>query len=275
MNMEDSYEGAVRRLRRLGHGAADLAPKPPTAAEKLAEAESRMSELEELATLACEENESLKRELAFAREQLERNRRQIAMLQETIAGPDEYSYRPPRSRGGFFWFFTIVILGGGIAASVMLHPWEHLRIQWGSAAIFGPAPAPAPVEVTPPPAAPVVTAPAPTPTPPPAANANAPATATAPAATPAPSAPAPTPAVAAPKPEPVIPKAEPTIPKAEPTIPKAEPVEAKPEKRAHHHHERAAAPKHRPVAKPHKEKPAASSPAHATDGDDPLGGLSL
>jgi hypothetical protein len=273
MNVEDSYEGAVRRMRRLGIAGGNLAPKAPSAADKLAEAETRMSELEELATLACEENETLKRELAFARENIERLRRQVAMLQETIAGPDEYSYKPPRSRGGFFWFFTVVILGGGIASAVMLKPWQHLQVSYGGAAIIGAAPK-APEVAPPPPPAPVVTAPAPTPATP-DVNATAPA-----AATPAPSAPAPAPVVAAPKPEPVaptIPKVAPTIPKAEPTIPKAEPVEAKPEKRAHHHHERMAAPKHRAPAapKPHREKPASNGTVHSSDGDDPLGGLSL
>ena len=58
MNVEDSYEGAVRRLQRLGHVA--LVPPKPTRDEE------RERELEELATLACDENERLKAELETA-----------------------------------------------------------------------------------------------------------------------------------------------------------------------------------------------------------------
>ena len=60
MNVEDSYEGAVRRLQRLEMaGVALEAPPPSDDAE-------RMRELEELAMLACEDNERFKREFGVA-----------------------------------------------------------------------------------------------------------------------------------------------------------------------------------------------------------------
>src|SRR6185312_11502289 len=62
MNVEDSYEGALRRLQRLE--AAGLHAMP---VEEIArDTDDRLRDLEELATLACEDNERLKQELASA-----------------------------------------------------------------------------------------------------------------------------------------------------------------------------------------------------------------
>jgi hypothetical protein len=74
MHVEDSYEGAVRRLERLRDAGFDLAP--PMAGQDPQE-EDRMRDLEQLATLACEENERLQQELAETRESRERLQREL------------------------------------------------------------------------------------------------------------------------------------------------------------------------------------------------------
>ena len=69
MQIEDSYEGAVRRLSRLSNAGVDLLPSRRDDAE--AKMRERMRDLEELATVATEENERLERELADARETIQ------------------------------------------------------------------------------------------------------------------------------------------------------------------------------------------------------------
>ena len=175
MNVEDSYEGAVRRLRRLEMAAIDVAPPPSVVVDDGAD---RMSELEELATLACEDNERLTRELAGARYEIERLRGIVTTLQQTLAGTDagEDVVYPPRSRGkgAAFYFFVIMIIGAGAAALLVLRPWDRPRavpVVVEPVAIAAPppvvtAPAPAPkiepvapkVEPTIPKAAPVAAA---------------------------------------------------------------------------------------------------------------------
>jgi hypothetical protein len=103
MNVEDSYEGALRRMQRLeraGFSFNDVPAPPP-------DDDDRMRDLEELATLACEENERLKeqlvaavseseqlqRQLAIARGEAERQQRLVKTLQEMLASAQ--SEAPP------------------------------------------------------------------------------------------------------------------------------------------------------------------------------------
>ena len=73
MNVEDSYEGALRRMQRLEMAGFSMEQPSAAAADEPAADGSadRMRELEELATLACDDNERLKRELGVALQQLE------------------------------------------------------------------------------------------------------------------------------------------------------------------------------------------------------------
>jgi hypothetical protein len=223
MNVEDSYEGAVRRLQRL----------------ETASYVDRMRELEELATLACEDNERLKGELDAAQREIEQLRGHVASLQQQAASPqqafapapspfaadtslDEDCGYPPKSSGkGARYFFLVAIAGAGIAALFVMRPWER------------PRPAPIVVEQPTPPA------------PPP-----------------------PAPVVTAPKP---APKIEPTVPKVEPTIPKAVPVAAHEPRVAKTRSERKHAKHH--AAKKHGS--AKSKEAALDTSDDPLGGTGL
>jgi hypothetical protein len=89
MNVEDSYEGAIRRLQRLE--MAGIAIDSPTPAETVdhggdASVADRMRELEELALLACEDNERLKVELGTARAELESARIEIERAQKERDG---------------------------------------------------------------------------------------------------------------------------------------------------------------------------------------------
>src|SRR5438046_3806161 len=115
MNVEDSYEGAVRRLNRLRHAGLPLTPLPAHPPED--DERDRLHDLEELATLACDENEQLKHELAVAHGELARLRQLVAMHQEALAGArDDEPLRVPRRRGGVLAFFAVILVGGGVAA---------------------------------------------------------------------------------------------------------------------------------------------------------------
>src|SRR5690349_19839244 len=81
MHVEDSYEGALRRLNRMRLAGVDLAPPPRQPERERDDGEDRVRDLEELATLACDENEQLKTELMNARAELDRLRGLVAMLQ--------------------------------------------------------------------------------------------------------------------------------------------------------------------------------------------------
>jgi hypothetical protein len=86
--VEDSYEGAVARLRRLeqaGFACFDREQEDAT--------QARMRDLEELATVACDENERLEKELAAARDQIGSLQRVVKMLEESLA--EEEQQRPP------------------------------------------------------------------------------------------------------------------------------------------------------------------------------------
>lgn len=74
MDLEDSYEGAVRRMQRLEAARLDIFEDQP----------DRTRELEELATLACEDNERLKAELAAAMSENEQLRANVASLQQAL-----------------------------------------------------------------------------------------------------------------------------------------------------------------------------------------------
>jgi hypothetical protein len=99
MNVEDSYEGALRRLQRLEMAGIAMAPPSPTVTdEPAAGSAERMRELEELAVLACDENERLKHELSVAlretaraqhelgeaRYEIDQLRAYVASLQQTL-----------------------------------------------------------------------------------------------------------------------------------------------------------------------------------------------
>ena len=73
MDVEDSYEGALRRMQRLEMaGIAMEQPSSVVGDEPAADGgAARMRELEELAVLACDDNERLKRELGVALQELE------------------------------------------------------------------------------------------------------------------------------------------------------------------------------------------------------------
>lgn len=78
MNVEDSYEGAVRRLQRLELAGVAIESPPPEASDDVANGgdAERLSQLEELATLACEDNERLEREFGTALQELDDARRE-------------------------------------------------------------------------------------------------------------------------------------------------------------------------------------------------------
>ncbi|MCU1280917.1 MAG: hypothetical protein JWM53_4463, partial [bacterium] len=113
MNVEDSYEIAVRRLRRLGHAGYDLAPPAavPPPSDDIAD---RLRDLEELATLACDDNDRLTRELDGARHEVARLQYLVTTLQETLANvqsDEPFATEKRRGRGAAFYFFIIAILG--------------------------------------------------------------------------------------------------------------------------------------------------------------------
>jgi hypothetical protein len=287
MQVEDSYEGAMARLQRLER-AGIVVPPLATAVED--ESFTRTRDLEELATLACEENErlqqqlyearghivGLERELVSARDQIGSLQRLLAMLEESAAQP-----APP------------------------------------PAAV--PMPAPVATRAWPPVFATQPVAPAPAPLAPEPAATQAPfelddssldpslalgtksggairylvlvalvgavatgaltlrpwehgAGAAVVAASLAPIAPPPAPApVVAVAPSVTIPKAEPTIPKVEPTIPKVEAARPQREPAKKHHlvkHTRHANQKSRVAKK-------SSGKRDFSPTDDPLGGLNL
>src|SRR4051812_22109137 len=134
MNVEDSYEGAVRRLARLGYAGVHIA-------QHRDENDHRMRELEELATLACDENERLGGELADARREIERLRATVVSLQQQqlaamVRPPaDEIEYAPRKGRSGAFYFVVLAMLGAGAAALFAARPWERGRVAIAMASL--------------------------------------------------------------------------------------------------------------------------------------------
>jgi len=123
MNVEDSYEGALRRLSRLQRAGVVLAPPPAVEAEP--DDHERMRDLEELAALACDENERLKQELAGARGELERLRQLVAAMQSSVSAEPDEPLSVPRTRGGAFYFFVFSLLAVAGVAVYALRPWER------------------------------------------------------------------------------------------------------------------------------------------------------
>ena len=234
MNVEDSYEGAVRRLRRLELAAIEGTPSRSVIVDETTE---RMRELEELATLACEENERLTGELESARGEVARLRGQVTMLQQTLTSAvagEEFPY-PPKSRGKgvAFSFFVLAILGSGAAALAVLRPWDRPH---AAPVVVEPvvaaAPAIAPVAVTPPPAPTV------------------------------------------PKLEPAIPKVAPAIPKVAPitSAPRVRPAIASAKSHRHGKHHAVTSRRHE---KRRAGSAAHAKQSAVGDTDDPLGGVNL
>jgi hypothetical protein len=162
MEIENSYEGAVRRLARLSTAGVDLVPSRRDDEE--ASLRQRMRDLEELATLATEENERLERELGRARET-------IARLQDQLTAADRQALRelmeppPPAKRRSRL---PLLLPALGVVAMMALQPWQYApqamqmarRLAERHTAPWAmPVPPPAPVVVAPVVAAPVVAAP--------------------------------------------------------------------------------------------------------------------
>lgn len=293
MNVEDSYEGAARRLRRLGHAGVQVA-SPAVIAPASHETNGRLRDLEELATLACDENERLKQELEGARHELGRLQYMVNSLRETLASTQSelsVALQRQKGRGPLFYLFTLALLGGAAAALYTFRPWE--RFIAGSAAATVTVPQPVAVPVLPTPAAataPVAPAAAPAAATPPAGTTSAPTAATpAPAAVPTPAAPEPShkaePSVAAPEPSH---KAEPSAAAPAEPAPRAvahEPAPrasahesaARPEARSRHHHAQrrhaVERPRHAAQDESAKERPARAPKVNSSN--DPLGGLGL
>jgi hypothetical protein len=133
MNVEDSYEGAVRRLARLGHAGLVEKPAPRAQPAPSASKDERMRDLEELATLACDDNERLTGELARARAKIEQLEQFVTTLQQTIADESEASLaRSARRRGPLVYFVALALVGGGAAAAIRYRPWDHVRVTWAA-----------------------------------------------------------------------------------------------------------------------------------------------
>ncbi len=83
MEVEDSYEGAVRRLQRLENAGIRIEPAAFERRDDERETlRARIADLEELASLACDENERLERELVEAHDQVASLKRLMATLAE-------------------------------------------------------------------------------------------------------------------------------------------------------------------------------------------------
>src|SRR5262245_13276584 len=88
MDLEDSYEGAARRMKRLEAARLDI----------FEDQSDRTRELEELATLACEDNERLKAELAAAVSENEQLRANVASLQQALARAQQAQAWPQQAQ---------------------------------------------------------------------------------------------------------------------------------------------------------------------------------
>lgn len=240
MQLEDSYEGAVRRLSRLSNAGIGLREDIDSRDEARAQ---RMRDLEELATLAADENERLEkdnqrltqenkrleRELSRAKETLSRMQQTVLesdreKLRELVEAPPEVAEK--RERRSVLPHVAVTLMMVLIAGtSYFYRPWKyvHPRAMAKQLVTRYSMPWLAPHDPV--------------------------------------SWPAPQPVVAAP----VAPMVQPAV------APVVKPVEAAPapEKKAHaskkHHH-------HNKVAAAKKEKPAKAAAAKASS-DDPLLGL--
>jgi hypothetical protein len=126
MQIEDSYEGAARRLAKLSTAGIDLLPSRRDDEE--AGLRERMRDLEELAALATEENERLERELASARETIQRLQEQLTAadrqrLRDLVEAP-----RPPKQRRPLLRYLAaLALIGLVVPAVITLRPWQYAR----------------------------------------------------------------------------------------------------------------------------------------------------
>ncbi|MFI5288401.1 MAG: hypothetical protein ACHQ17_02065 [Polyangia bacterium] len=289
MHVEDSYEGALLRMQRLEQAGIIVAPSPPRKSEDEEALLARVRDLEELATVACDENERLKQELVEARDLIVSLQRQAAMLEsradpteaamlESRADPtesssfpapepappldahfgldspddDSFSFELKRKRGGAIRYLVAAAAVGGIACV-----WLSLRPQarpQAAVAIASPAPpAPTVAVSAAPPIAPPATAAHAIPAALPTTAAPSPATSIPTAAAPQPSAPAAQP--------PAVATRSPAIESSHRELAKKHHSS-----RRHHHH---AARKH------HAASHHVASQHHVGDTNDPLGGSDL
>ncbi|HZS37175.1 MAG TPA: hypothetical protein VFF06_10120 [Polyangia bacterium] len=293
MNVEDSYEGALRRLNRLRHAGLDFAPPPPALPPENDESD-RMRDLEELATLACDENERLKEELGGARGEIARLQRLSSTLREMLASaqsddaaaaPEEVerlSHELVGARGEIERLRQLVAtlqdasldVGSSTDDSLSVprqrgagfYFFTVLAVGGAAAALFILRPwerhsIPVASSAAALPSAPIAAAPAPTVEP----------------LTPKSEPLLPKSEPLVPKVEPLAPKAEPVVPKVAATIPKVAPAKVEPAKVAAAKPARRHAPKHH-ASKSAAQKPHKRSPVKAKlepRGDDPLGGLNM
>ena len=242
MKVEDSYEGAVRRLRRLGH--AGVEPAAPPAAQST-KTNDRLRDLEELATLACDQNERLTRDLDGARDEIARLQGVVAALKESAASAQSeapLAAQNRRGRGLVFYLVTHAIVGGVVAVLFVLRSGERPPAAPAAAVLTAPAM---------PPRAPVV------PVPPPSI----------------------------PKIEPTVAKAaQPTVPKVQPvaaaqtvvpTVHPREPAPAKTKSQSRHTAKHHAAKSTRRGESKHGSAARSTKKSGVPETDDPLGGLNL
>jgi hypothetical protein len=124
MQIEDSYEGAVRRLAKLSNAGVDLLPSRRDDHE--AKLRERLRDLEELATLATEENEKLTAELLRANETIARLEQQVSMadrqrLRELVETPSAPKERRPVPR--IVW--KLLVAGIAAAGLIAAQPWRY------------------------------------------------------------------------------------------------------------------------------------------------------
>jgi hypothetical protein len=187
MNVEDSYDAAVGRLRRLGYDEFTLRSQRTDESDAGSE---RIRDLEELATLACDDNERLTRELETARAEIA-HLRELLDSQQVKSAAERYQelLAVPRSRGWLIFVLAgLVLLGGGSLALMSSRPAPTVLAVPPAPALNAPITSAAPPsvpktelpspQVAPPAAAstsptvPAVEPPAPQLTPPPAASAS-------------------------------------------------------------------------------------------------------
>jgi hypothetical protein len=124
MEIENSYEGAVRRLARLSHAGVDLLPSRRDDEE--AAQRDRMRDLEQLANLATEENERLEAELARAHETIARLEAQVSAadrqrLRDLLEPPVRERRPLPIGR----WLTVMVAASLAVATTITLRPWQY------------------------------------------------------------------------------------------------------------------------------------------------------
>lgn len=262
MHVEDSYEGALLRMQRLEQAGLALAPPDPRESEDALF--TRMAELEQLAALACDDNERLKTELTEARDLIVGLERKVAMLEAGLHHQERLPASPPAAiEPGFAPAaamepaFTPAVDPGidptfdpdslDFDPSSSLKPERRglIRFLLAAGAIGGVALAVVALQPRArPQLAPVIAAPPPAP---------------APIATPTP--PTPPATVTPPAPAPVV---------APPAAPAVQAVAA----RRHSAHRHAAHHKHHAVRKPHHASRHVAG-KHWSETSDPLGGLNL